>query len=456
MGGPKVFTRFGRRDAGSSADGAASPAGRLVDERRALDGEDTADYLRRIFADKGFSDRELVALQGWHTVGQVYLERTGAPEGAWTAAWHSFDNMYYSNLVTHRYAEHGSASGLTIYRSDATQPSTLMLPTDLAMLKDDRMRTWVERYAADPALFATEFAAAWTRLQELGCSDDLVAHPSSLSYASGCYLPNEWIELPMITRREMSHDATLYGFGLPPTRSLDLPVCACLLLKAPAGARKGKGKDDGDVVRPYTPVSDPSVRGRFELLVRRYEDGVASQYLHGLRLGSRVAFRHIRFNIKAQYPFDGKQTFTFLCAGSGITPIYQAMWKLLHTKGDHRKMVLIYGNKSPSDILLKAELDAWARENRERLTLVYVVGNKPGDARPSGWEHTDEYTADVGWIDRDKVAKYAYAPSRDTQVVVCGLPAMYKALCGPREEAALREGCVLDDLGYSSDMVAKM
>ena len=128
---------------------------------------------------------------------------------------------------------------------------------------------------------------------------------------------------------------------MPPTQSLNLPVCACILAKAPGRGRGPKGKDDwdgSDAVRPYTPISDNGMVGKFELLVKRYDGGAVSQYLHGLRLGAKVAFRHIRFNIKSQYPFEGKKTFTMLCAGSGITPMYQALCKILGTPGDERKV----------------------------------------------------------------------------------------------------------------------
>ena len=77
MGGPKVHTRFGRRDAVTYADGADSPVGRMLDET-ALGEENRAAYLRRVFADKGIGDRELVALQGRHTVGECLLELTAS------------------------------------------------------------------------------------------------------------------------------------------------------------------------------------------------------------------------------------------------------------------------------------------------------------------------------------------------------------------------------------------
>lgn len=70
------------------------------------------------------------------------------------------------------------------------------------------------------------------------------------------------------------------------------------------------------------------------------------------------------FNIKAQYPFEGKTTFTLLCAGTGITPMYQALWKLLGTAGDERKITMIYGNKSPDDILMKVRSRGTAVQHR--------------------------------------------------------------------------------------------
>ena len=51
---------------------------------------------------------------------------------------------------------------------------------------------------------------------------------------------------------------------------------------------------------------------------------------------------------------------------------------------------------------------------------------------------------------------YAFPPSDDTLLFVCGLPPMYQALCGPLTEKELADGSVLQKLGYTSGMVAKM
>jgi len=87
---------------------------------------------------------------------------------------------------------------------------------------------------------------------------------------------------------------------------------------------------------------------------------------------------------------------------------------------------------------------------------VHVVGNKPDDPAPPGWESTATYVAETGWIDEAKIQKYAFPPSEDTLFFVCGLPPMYNVLCGPRTEKELKEGSVLHKLGYTTPMIAKM
>jgi len=246
-----------------------------------------------------------------------------------------------------------------------------------------------------------------------------------LEYASSCFLPTTFVELPLIGRREYNRDSTIYTFGLPDGQSLNLPVCACLLLKAPGKGRGPDGQEDGsDAIRPYTPMSNNSMLGKFELLVKRYDGGAVSQYLHGLPMGAKVEFKHIKFNIKAQYPFEGKKTISMVCAGTGLTPMYQALWKLLGTAGDERQVVLLYGNKSVEDILMTDELTAWAKKAGARLKLVHVIGTRPDDPAPAGWADTPEYTAETGWIDKAKIQKYCFPPAEDTLLFVCGLPPM--------------------------------
>lgn len=283
--------------------------------------------------------------------------------------------------------------------------------------------------------------------------------PQQLEYASTCFLPTSWLPLPLIARTKASHDSSFYDFWLPPGRSLDLPVCGCLLVRAPGrGRAEGAGRDeftDTDAVRPYTPISEPSQPGRFRLLVKHYTSGAVSEYLSGLPIGATLDFKHISFNVKEAYPFPGKEHITMLCGGTGVAPMFQALHKLLGTQGDQRKVMLVVGNKSEADILLRPELEAWAAAH-PRLTVVHVLGERPDDAAPAGWAGTSSFVAEAGLIDEAKVRKYAAPPSEQTLLLVCGVPAMYKEICGGRGERELAEGSVLQRLGYSSSMVAKM
>ena len=54
-----------------------------------------------------------------------------------------------------------------------------------------------------------------------------------------------------------------------------------------------------------------------------------------------------------------------------------------------------------------------------------------------------------------KFVKYAAPPSEDTLVMVCGLPGLYDAFCGPRTEAGVQKRTILHKLGYTAEMVAK-
>ena len=82
-----------------------------------------------------------------------------------------------------------------------------------------------------------------------------------------------------------------------------------------------------------------------------------------------------------------------LCGGTGIAPMYQALVKMLADPADASVVTLLYGNKSPEDILLRKELDALAAKHPSRLKLTHVIGAAADAKPPEGWD------GEVGWID---------------------------------------------------------
>jgi len=69
-----------------------------------------------------------------------------------------------------------------------------------------------------------------------------------------------------------------------------------------------------------------------------------SNYLWSLKTGDEVKFKHIKFNVKIQYPFTQYKTISMISGGTGIAPMYQALCSLLNTTGDETKVVLLNTN----------------------------------------------------------------------------------------------------------------
>eukprot|EP00438_Fugacium_kawagutii_P010268 Skav225665 [mRNA] locus=scaffold1924:56810:58009:+ [translate_table: standard] len=159
MGGPEIVTHFGRFDIQDQKEGIQSAAGRLPDAD--LD----ANHLREIFYPKGFTDKDIVALSGAHTVGACHAERSGF-EGAWTDDKLKFDNSYFKDLLNKKWTLETMKSGNKQYRSGG---KLCMLTTDMALVEDAKFKEHVEKYANDQAAFFEDFAKAWVQLQELGC-----------------------------------------------------------------------------------------------------------------------------------------------------------------------------------------------------------------------------------------------------------------------------------------------
>jgi len=162
MGGPDVPTRFGRVDAKSSAESVESQQGRLPD------GDKGEDHLRDIFYPKGFSDKDIVVLSGAHTVGECHLDRSGF-DGAWTEKPLAFDNTYFTEMIAKSYAAETTSAGCPQHRN--AESKTIMLTSDLALLKDTEFKKHAEAYAKDKELFFKDFVSAWVKLQELGCEN---------------------------------------------------------------------------------------------------------------------------------------------------------------------------------------------------------------------------------------------------------------------------------------------
>lgn len=156
MQGPIMPWRPGRQDLDESY---CTPDGRLPD------GSKGQDHVRAIFGRMGFNDQEMVALSGAHALGRCHHDRSGF-EGPWTFSPTVLTNDYYRLLLEEKWGWK-SWSGPKQYE-DKTTKTLMMLPTDMALIKDPKFLKHVERYAKDNDVFFKEFADATVKLFELG------------------------------------------------------------------------------------------------------------------------------------------------------------------------------------------------------------------------------------------------------------------------------------------------
>lgn len=134
----------------------------------------------------GFSDRDIVALSGAHTLGKFiqystfqttllnhsnnhstgrcHTDRSGF-KGPWTFTPTRFSNQYFIQLTKNTWTKK-KWDGPEQYEDPTGE--LMMLPTDMALLWDEGFKKYVDIYAKDKETFFKDFATAFGRMLELG------------------------------------------------------------------------------------------------------------------------------------------------------------------------------------------------------------------------------------------------------------------------------------------------
>jgi len=185
MGGPRIPFHFGRIDAVDASSNV--PRNGLLP-----DASQGAAHLRDVFYRMGFSDRDIVALSGAHTVGRCHKVRSGY-DGAWTRKPLQFDNEYFKNLMTLEWKVRDWSGPLQF--TDVETETLVMLPTDMALKTDPVFRPIAQEYADDQAAFFRDFSSAFGRLVANGCP--LSCAPSQATPCPKAKAAAEFRELSM-------------------------------------------------------------------------------------------------------------------------------------------------------------------------------------------------------------------------------------------------------------------
>ncbi|KAG5245873.1 nitrate reductase family protein [Salix suchowensis] len=229
------------------------------------------------------------------------------------------------------------------------------------------------------------------------------------------------------------HDVRLFRFALPSEdQVLGLPVGKHIFLCATV--------NDKLCMRAYTPTSSVDVVGHFDLVIKVYFKGVhpkvpnggqMTQYLDSLSLGSVIDVKgplgHVEYAGRGKLLVHDKPKFakklTMLAGGTGITPIYQVIQAVLKDPEDKTEMYVVYASRTEDDILLREELDSWAKEH-ERLKVWHVIQKSTKE----GWQYS------TGIVTESILREHVPEGSEDTLALACGPPPMIQFAVKPNLE----------------------
>ncbi|OLY79584.1 NADH-cytochrome b5 reductase-like protein [Smittium mucronatum] len=235
------------------------------------------------------------------------------------------------------------------------------------------------------------------------------APPSALN-------PNEFVPFKLAEIQEVSHNTSIYRFSLKPDQVSGMTVASCLLTMKPA-----QNEGEKPVVRPYTPTSPENAKGYMDLIIKRYPDGVMSNYVDSLKVGDDLLIKGPI--VKYQYTPNMKKEIGMIAGGTGITPMLQVISKIAENPEDKTKVSLLFANVTEDDILLRNKLDQLQKDHPDQIKISYTL-----DKPPKNW------SGESGFVTPEMAKKYMPDPSLgdDTVVFVCGPPGMMAAVSGKK------------------------
>ncbi|KAK2812236.1 hypothetical protein FQN50_001594 [Emmonsiellopsis sp. PD_5] len=226
--------------------------------------------------------------------------------------------------------------------------------------------------------------------------------------AKGFLEAKEYKDLPLIRKDQLSPNVYRFVFQLPKSHDVvGLPIGQHVAIKATV---------NGEVVsRSYTPTSNNLDLGRVELVIKCYPDGLLTgQYLANLKVGDIVQFRGPKGAMKYHNGLCKK--IGMLAGGTGITPMYQLIRAICEDDTDVTEVSLIYANRTEEDIILRNELEMFAKKYPKNFKLWYML-----DHPPQKWAYGK------GFITPAVMSAKLPECDPDTKIMLCGPPGMINA-----------------------------
>lgn len=253
--------------------------------------------------------------------------------------------------------------------------------------------------------------------------------------------PKTWAKAILSSKREVSSDTRIFSFKLDhPDQVIGLPIGQHLMMRLRDPVTREA------IVRSYTPISEGTEKGLLDVLVKVYFDtkeragGKMTQALDAIRVGHFVDFKgpigKFEYLGRGRCAVGRKERFIkrfiMICAGSGITPIFQVLRAVLQDTKDETRCLVLDGNRCESDILCKEDLDSLRKGNEHRCRLLYALTQPTG-----GW------TGLKGRMGKELLEKEigsCMVKNGEELVLICGPEVMEKSVHG-----------FLNDMGWKDE-----
>jgi nitrate reductase (NAD(P)H) len=240
-----------------------------------------------------------------------------------------------------------------------------------------------------------------------------------------------WTKATLTSKKQISSDTRIFSFDLEhENQIIGLPVGQHLMMRL----RDPVTRDA--IIRSYTPISEPTDKGALRVLVKVYFDtkertgGKMTKALDAIPIGHFVDFKgpigKFEYLSRGNCTIGGKprfvKRFIMICAGSGITPIFQVLRAVLGDPEDGTRCLVLDGNRLEADILCKDYIDRLVKGKEDRCKLLYSLTQpKEGWTGLKGRMGKELLEKEVGTYTVEK---------RDELVLICGPEQLEKSVHG--------------------------
>lgn len=159
-----------------------------------------------------------------------------------------------------------------------------------------------------------------------------------------------------------------------------------------------------EVVRPYTPTTLPGT-DEFALAVKRYDDGLASSYVHTRSPGDEIEIGEFEGNLTLE---DPDRDVALLASGTGLTPLLAIFRQYARIgSGDAH---LVFGERTAESIFHRSTLDELATMHG-KCEVTYTLSDPDWD-----------WLGRIGYVQEHLEELFDDLETRDWYV--CGVPEM--------------------------------